>query len=76
MISKEIGDSDGSVKYMELAADGYAESGSSDTSAMALSKAAAFLETCDPDKAIQVIRFVPFRRTRNRGCIASVYYLA
>lgn len=54
MISKEIGDSDGSVKYMELAADGYAESGSSDTSAMALSKAAAFLETCDPDKAIQI----------------------
>uniref|UniRef100_A0A183TZN7 Gamma-soluble NSF attachment protein n=1 Tax=Toxocara canis TaxID=6265 RepID=A0A183TZN7_TOXCA len=54
MISKELGDSEGAMKYMELAADLYAESGSSDTSAMALSKAASFLETADPDKAIQI----------------------
>lgn len=54
MICKDMGDSDGAMKYMELAADQYAESGSSDTSAMALDKAAKFLENIDPDKAIQI----------------------
>ncbi|VDK29280.1 unnamed protein product, partial [Anisakis simplex] len=54
MLSKDMGDMDGAKKYMELAADGYAESGSSDTSAMALNKAASFLENTDPEKAIQV----------------------
>uniref|UniRef100_A0A915PNL0 Gamma-soluble NSF attachment protein n=1 Tax=Setaria digitata TaxID=48799 RepID=A0A915PNL0_9BILA len=56
MICKEMGDSYGALKYMNLAADGYAESGSSDTSAMALDKAAKCLEDIDPEKAIEVYR--------------------
>lgn len=39
---------------MDLAADGYAESGSTDSSAMALDKAARCLEDIDPEKAIEV----------------------
>ncbi|MCP9264867.1 hypothetical protein DINM_023040 [Dirofilaria immitis] len=53
-ICKEMGDSCGTLKYMDLAADGYAESGSTDTSAMALDKAAKCLEDVDPEKAIKV----------------------
>ncbi|VIO98336.1 Uncharacterized protein BM_BM6927 [Brugia malayi] len=53
-ICKEMGDSYGTLKYMDLAADGYAESGSSDSSAMALDKAAKCLEDIDPEKAIMV----------------------
>lgn len=55
MICKEMGDSCGALKYMDLAADGYAESGSSDSSAMALDKAAKSLEDIDPEKAIKVV---------------------
>uniref|UniRef100_A0A0R3S019 Gamma-soluble NSF attachment protein n=1 Tax=Elaeophora elaphi TaxID=1147741 RepID=A0A0R3S019_9BILA len=55
-ICKEMGDSCGTLKYMDLAADGYAESGSSDSSAMALDKAAKCLEDIDPEKAIEVYR--------------------
>lgn len=54
MICKELGDLDGAMKYIEMAADGYAESGSGDTSALALDKAARCLEDVDPEKAIQV----------------------
>lgn len=50
-----MGDSCGTLKYMDLAADGYAESGSTDTSAMALDKAAKCLEDIDPEKAIKVL---------------------
>ncbi|CAG9539334.1 unnamed protein product [Cercopithifilaria johnstoni] len=53
-ICKEMGDSCGTLKYMDLAADGYAESGSSDSSAMALDKAAKCLEDIDLEKAIEV----------------------
>uniref|UniRef100_A0A183VGG2 TPR_REGION domain-containing protein n=1 Tax=Toxocara canis TaxID=6265 RepID=A0A183VGG2_TOXCA len=54
VISKELGDSEGAMKHMELAADLYAELGNGDTSAMAFSKATSFLETADPGNAIQV----------------------
>ncbi|VBB32636.1 unnamed protein product, partial [Acanthocheilonema viteae] len=53
-ICKEMGDSSGTLRYMDLAADGYAESGSTDSSAMALDKAAKCLEDMDPEKAIEV----------------------
>ncbi|VDN01376.1 unnamed protein product [Thelazia callipaeda] len=53
MLLKDMGDSSGALKYMNLAADGYAESGSSDTSAMVLNKAAKCLEDIDCEKAIE-----------------------
>ncbi|EFO25390.1 NSF attachment protein [Loa loa] len=53
-ICKEMGDSCGTLKYMDLAANGYAESGSNDSSAMALDKAGKCLEDIDPEKAIEV----------------------
>lgn len=53
-ICKEMGDNCGTLKYMDLAADGYAESGSSDSSAMVLDKAARCFEDIDPEKAIKV----------------------
>ncbi|MFH4973727.1 hypothetical protein AB6A40_000436 [Gnathostoma spinigerum] len=54
MISRDMGDSENAMKYMEEAADCYAESGSSESSAMALDKAGKFLETVDPEKAISI----------------------
>lgn len=57
MVCKELCDGEGSMKYMELAADGYAQSGSIDTAAMALDKAAKFLEKADPEKAVRVLSF-------------------
>lgn len=64
MICKEMGDSEGALKYMNLAADGYAESGSSDTSAMALDKAAKCLEDIDSEKAIKVAQIPSFWRSQ------------
>ncbi|VDK76987.1 unnamed protein product [Litomosoides sigmodontis] len=53
-ICKEMGDNCGTLKYMDLAADGYAESGSSYSSAMVLDKAAKCFEDIDPEKAIKI----------------------
>lgn len=52
-----MGDNSGTLKYMNLAADDYAESGSSDLSAMALQKAAKCLEDVEPEDAIKVFSF-------------------
>lgn len=45
---------DDAKSYMESAARLYAETGTPDTSAMALDKAAKFLEPIDPAKALEI----------------------
>ena len=57
---KELGDVDNAAKNMEIAVDRYAESGTLDTSAMALDKAGRLFESSDPEKAIEVQIFYFF----------------
>jgi hypothetical protein len=54
MVCKELGDMSQAKSLMEDAAQMYLESGTPDTSAMALEKTAKFFESVDIDKAIDV----------------------
>uniref|UniRef100_A0A914VZ08 Gamma-soluble NSF attachment protein n=1 Tax=Plectus sambesii TaxID=2011161 RepID=A0A914VZ08_9BILA len=56
LVCKDLGEMDKAKQLMETAADIYAESGTPDTSAMALDKAAKFFEPVDPDKAIEIYK--------------------
>ncbi|KAK0411154.1 hypothetical protein QR680_005514 [Steinernema hermaphroditum] len=51
-IARELADTADAVLYYEQAVDLYAESGTMDTAAMAVDKAAKWLEIADPEKAI------------------------
>jgi len=54
LICKDLKRMDEAKSHMETAARLYAETGTPDTSAMALDKAAKFLEPIDPEKALEI----------------------
>ncbi|CAB3397862.1 unnamed protein product [Caenorhabditis bovis] len=54
MLLRDIKEFDEAVKLFERAIDGYAESGSLDTAAMTVEKAADVLKNDDPEKALKI----------------------